>query len=44
VQYELDEIRRAAERTSPMFDSIAHGAPVTASVRHEAQPANPVEA
>lgn len=40
----LEEIRRAAERTSPMFDNITHGAPVTATVRHEAQTTDPVEA
>jgi putative redox protein len=28
----LDEIRRAAERTSPMFDNVAHGAPIAAEV------------
>lgn len=28
----LDEIRRAAERTSPMFDNIAHGAPIEAEI------------
>jgi hypothetical protein len=29
----LEEIRRAAERTSPMFDNIAHGAPIEAQIR-----------
>lgn len=28
----LDEIREAAERTSPMFDNIVNGAPVAATV------------
>lgn len=28
----LDEIRRAAERTSPMFDNVAHGAPIEAEI------------
>jgi uncharacterized OsmC-like protein len=33
----LDEIRRAAEHTSPMFDNIANGAPITATLNHESQ-------
>lgn len=39
----LDEIRRDAERTSPMFDNILRGAPVTATLRHGADAAKPVE-
>ena len=33
----LQEIRRAAERTSPMFDNIAHGAPIAATVKLASQ-------
>lgn len=33
----LDEIRRAAELTSPMFDNVANGAPITATVNHESR-------
>ncbi len=39
----LDEIRRAAERTSPMFDNIAHGASITATLDHQPTPSDQVE-
>jgi putative redox protein len=40
----LEEIRRSAERTSPMFDNIANGAPVRATLRHAAGLGRPMEA